>query len=253
MKHDEPVSKSMLALEDLLERREGPSDDLEALTQALSHELRAPLRVIDGFSRILREEHIDKLDVDGRRYLDRIVEAAQTMDRLVEGLVDISKRTKGDPRRSEVNLTCVARRIADRLKAADPTRDVEVVIEEGMLVNADASLVPVVFENLLGNAWKFTAKRERARIEVGRQPPAASPAETTYFVSDDGVGFDPAHAGELFGAFQRLPSSGDFPGTGLGLATVEQIVRRHGGRVWGEGSLGKGATFYFTLGGEPNV
>ncbi|WP_169928277.1 sensor histidine kinase [Labilithrix luteola] len=247
------MSRSTLALEDMLERREGPSDDLEALTRALSHELRAPLRVIDGFSRILREEHIDKLDADGRRYLDRIAEAAQTMDRLVENLVDITKRAKGDARRSEVDLSCVARRIADRLKAADPTRHVEVVIEEGILVHADASLLPVVFENLLGNAWKFTAKRERARIEVGRTYDPTATNETAYFVSDDGVGFDPAEAGDLFAAFQRLPSSDEFPGTGLGLATVEQIVRRHGGRVWGEGCLGKGATFYFTLGCAPSV
>ena len=225
------------------------NEELEAFSYSVSHDLRAPLRSIQGFSRILLEDHREQLDEEGREHLSRVVDAAEHMERLIRDLLELSRVTRAGLRRVAVNMAPIARAIVGRLRAADPSRDVEVLVEESLWVSADPGLVAVIFENLLGNAWKFTSKRPRARIEVGKTEDAEGAA--TYFVRDDGDGFDPAYASQLFGVFRRLHKASEFEGTGIGLATVRRIVDRHGGRVWGEGARGRGATFYFTLGDAP--
>jgi signal transduction histidine kinase len=179
--------------------------------------------------------------------------ASQHMDNLIDNLLDLSRVSRGPLRRETVDLSALATGIIDELRRSEPEREVEFIAERGILAFADANLLTVVLENLLSNAWKFTSKNDRATIEFGRIPRGEGQeggATQTYFVKDDGVGFDEAYSDKLFGAFQRLHASEEFEGTGIGLATVARIVRRHGGRVWAEGEVGRGATFFFTLGGE---
>jgi signal transduction histidine kinase len=234
---------------------EGANRELEAFSYSVSHDLRAPLRSIEGFSQILLEDHADKLDEEGEDYLGRVRAASQHMALLIDDLLDLSRVSRGPLRRETVDLSALATGIIDELRRSEPEREVEFVTEEGILAFADANLLIVVLENLLSNAWKFTSKKSKATIEFGSIPKeerrAPLPTQTTYyFVKDDGVGFEEAYSDKLFGAFQRLHSSEEFEGTGIGLATVARIVRRHGGRVWAEGRVGQGATFFFTLGGE---
>jgi light-regulated signal transduction histidine kinase (bacteriophytochrome) len=217
---------------------------LEAFSYSVSHDLRAPLRAIDGFSQILLEDYEDELDEEGRLYLKRTKAASQRMGELIDDLLDLSRMTRGKMRRESVDLSALARAIAEEFRRAQPEHEVEVVVEEGLVANGDGSLLRVVLENLLGNAWKFKRNQPHPRVEFGLLEHEDTP---TYYVRDNGVGFDMAYAGKLFGAFQRLHSAGEFEGTGIGLATVQRIIHRHGGRVWAEGEVGKGATFFFTL------
>jgi light-regulated signal transduction histidine kinase (bacteriophytochrome) len=219
--------------------------ELEAFSYAVSHDLRAPLRSIDGFSQIVLDEYQDRLDVEGQDALGRIRAAAQSMAELIDALLELSRVTRGKLSRAPVDVTAMARTIAADLQRQEPSRQVACVIAEELTVDGDARLVRVVLDNLLGNAWKFTAHRPHACIEVGRlrQPDGA----VALFVRDNGAGFDMAYADKLFGAFQRLHHRHEFPGTGIGLATVQRIVHRHGGRIWAEGAVEEGATFYFTL------
>jgi signal transduction histidine kinase len=222
--------------------------ELEAFSYSVSHDLRAPLRSIDGFSQILLDDSGDKLDEQEKRYLHRIRAATQRMGSLIEDLLNLSRVTRSQIHRGRLDLSSLARSAANDLQNAQPEREVELRIENGLETDADSGLLRIVLENLLSNAWKFTSKRPSACIEFGKIQQNGTPA---YFVRDDGAGFDPAYAERLFGAFQRLHSTDEFPGTGVGLATVQRIVQRHGGRVWAESAEGHGATFYFTLAGTP--
>lgn len=218
--------------------------ELEAFSYSVSHDLRAPLRSMDGFSQILLEDHFEALDEEGRDYLGRIRAASQRMGKLIDDLLSLSRVTRSEMRREQVNLSRMARGIASDLYQTDPDRDVKIKITPGMVTTGDSHLLEIVIDNLLNNAWKFTQNRLPANVEFGY---TYMNGETAYFVRDNGAGFDMAYAGKLFGAFQRLHTMSEFPGTGIGLATVQRIIHRHGGRIWAEGEVDKGATFYFTL------
>ncbi len=219
--------------------------ELEAFSYSVSHDLRAPLRSIDGFSRIVMDDYHDKLDADGRDHLSRVRAAAKQMGRLIDDLLKLARVSRAALQRERVDLSALARAVVAELRQSEPGRVVDVVVQGDLMALGDPTLLRVALENLLGNAWKFTGKRDAAHIVFGAQQ---QDGETTYFVRDDGAGYDPTYADKLFGAFQRLHSTEEFPGTGIGLATVQRIVRRHGGRIWAEGQVNLGATFFFTLG-----
>ncbi|GMU48941.1 MAG: hypothetical protein AMXMBFR31_11670 [Candidatus Desulfobacillus denitrificans] len=218
--------------------------ELEAFSYSVSHDLRAPLRAIDGYAHILAEDYSGRLDGAALGHLERIRAAAQRMAVTSDAMLELARLTRTALRREGLDLSLLAASIVEELRGAN-RHPVEVVIAPGVRAFADRNLTHVVLQNLLHNACKFTARSEPARIEFGT---AAEAGETVYFVRDNGAGFDPAHAGKLFGAFQRLHRPDEYAGTGIGLATVQRIVLRHGGRVWAEGAVGAGATFYFTLG-----
>jgi light-regulated signal transduction histidine kinase (bacteriophytochrome) len=190
------------------------------------------------------EDCKDRLEPASTDYLRRIVAATRKMSDLIDGLLDLSRVSRAEMRHQDVDLSAMARQVADGLQRSAPQRGVEWVIDEGLRARGDPRLLRVVLDNLIGNAWKFTGGKERARIRVGARQNGDGHA---YFVADDGAGFDMAYAGKLFGAFQRLHSDREFEGTGIGLATVRRVVNRHGGRVWAEAETGRGATFLFTL------
>jgi PAS domain S-box-containing protein len=220
------------------------NNELEAFCYSVSHDLRAPLRSLDGFSLALLEDYSDKLDAQGRKYLDRIRAGSQRMGQLIDDLLSLSRVSRGEVSRELVDLSKMAREVADELRATAPERDAEFVVADGLIAETDGRLLRIVLTNLFGNAWKFTAKQRHARIEFGSTGENRS---KEYFMRDNGAGFDEAYSGKLFGAFQRLHAASDFPGTGIGLATVQRIIQRQGGRVWAEGKVEQGATFHFTL------
>jgi PAS domain S-box-containing protein len=222
--------------------------ELEAFSYAVAHDLRAPLRVIDGFCQALDEDHGETLDESARGYLDRVRRNVQWMADMIDGLLGLSRLVRSPLDLTDVDLSAVAEETTATLRAAAPDRRFELVVEEGICAHADTQLVRMLIGNLVENAWKFTAPHERARIEFGVME---GEDRRVFFVRDDGVGFDTRYADKLFAPFQRLHRAEDFPGTGIGLATVERIVRRHGGEIWGESELGSGATFYFTLEAGP--
>ncbi|HYF59743.1 MAG TPA: ATP-binding protein [Burkholderiaceae bacterium] len=227
---------------------ESTARELESFTYTVSHDLRAPIRVVEGFARILQEDYADRLDRLGHDHLQRILGAATRMTQMIDALLELS-RLSGQPLVPEqVDLSRLADTIVDELRAGDPARRVSVRVQPGMAVEGDRTLLRVMLENLLGNAWKYSARRDEARIEFGC---TGSGADAVWCVSDDGEGFDMRFADRLFGVFQRLHSAAEFPGTGVGLATVQRIVRRHGGRVWAESEPGRGARFLFTLHEKP--
>ena len=223
---------------------EASNRELEAFSYSVAHDLRSPLRSVDGFCEILEEEYADRLDETGRDYLGRVRRAAQRMGTLIDDLLRLARITQGGLSLSMVNLSHIAAEIRDELQHGAPERRAEFLITPDILASGDARLLRVVLENLLSNAWKFTATQPVARIEFGSEPMGG---QTVLYVRDNGVGFDMAYAGRLFGAFQRLHGAHEFPGTGIGLATVQRIVNKHGGRIWAEAALGKGATFRFIL------
>jgi signal transduction histidine kinase len=220
------------------------NEELEAFAYSVSHDLRAPLRSIDGFGQALLEDYEVILDAIGQNYLQRVCAASQRMGQLIDDMLTLSRLTRREMHQEENDLSSLARGIARELEEMDPGREVEFNIAEGITAHGDPGLLRVVMENLLGNAWKFTAKHPQARIEFGV---VESDGRPTYYVRDDGAGFDMAYADKLFGAFQRLHRMQEFEGSGIGLATVQRIVHRHGGRVWAEGAVEQGATFYFQL------
>ncbi|MDX1688613.1 MAG: PAS domain S-box protein, partial [Candidatus Promineifilaceae bacterium] len=223
---------------------EAANKELEAFAYSVSHDLRAPLRAIDGFGQALLEDCVDQLDELGQSYLERIRANTQRMGDLIDGLLGLSRITRTEFLRERVDLSAIVHEIAADLQQRDEQREVEFTIESGRVVKGDARLLGAALENLLENAWKFTGEQPVARIEFGAMN---QDGEVVYFVRDNGVGFDMAYADKLFGAFQRLHAMEEFSGTGIGLATVQRIIRRHGGRVWAEAAPGEGATFYFTL------
>ncbi len=223
---------------------EAANKELEAFDYSISHDLRAPLNRIEGFSAMLVDKYGPTLDAGARELLTRITDAGRHMNQLVEDLFALSTATRGEPQRGAVDVTGLAESIVATLRRGEPVRDVRFEAHAGMKAHADPGLMRAVLENLLGNAWKFTSRRAQAAIEVGCME---APGLSTFFVRDNGAGFDPAGADRLFTPFQRLHSHHEFEGTGIGLASVQRIVRRHGGRVWAEGEVDRGATFYFTL------
>jgi PAS domain S-box-containing protein len=220
------------------------NNELEAFSYSVSHDLRAPLRSIDGFSLALLEDYEEKLDAGGKDNLHRVRAATQRMGVLIDDLLNLSRVTRTEMKLQRVDLSAIGRSIAADLKNTRPERRSEFSVQEDLEAYADSHLMRIALENLIGNAWKFTSKRESACIEFGKTHCNGSLA---YFVRDNGAGFDPARAERLFGAFQRLHDANDFPGTGVGLATVQRIIHRHGGRIWAESAVERGATFYFTL------
>jgi two-component system, sensor histidine kinase and response regulator len=230
---------------ELVRELEQKNRELESFSYAVSHDLRAPLRRIDSFSRAVLESQGDRLDDTGRKFLTRVREASQHMSQLIDDVLYLSKVTRAELREQEVDLSGLAAVILERLGEGEPDRKVELKIRPGVVVTGDGQLLKIALTNLLENAWKFTGTQPDARIEFGVTYPAGEP---TYFVRDNGAGFDMTYASRLFGPFQRLHAQHEFPGSGIGLATVQRIIHRHGGRVWAEGLVGQGATFYFTLG-----
>ena len=218
--------------------------ELEAFSYSVSHDLRAPLRSMDGFSQVLLEDYGDKLDAEGQDALQRIRAASQRMGLLIDDLLRLSQVTRGELHCKPVDLSLLARRIVDGLEQEQPGRGVQWDIEQGMTLTADPALMAIVMQDLLQNAWKFTGKTAGALIRVGS---VEREGLRTFFVADNGAGFDMGHAQKLFSAFQRLHHAGDFPGTGIGLTIVQRILRRHDGRIWAEASEGAGATFFFNL------
>ena len=221
--------------------------ELEAFSYSVSHDLKSPLRAIDGFSQALLEDYLDRLDETGRMYLKRMRAACIRMGSLIEDLLRLSRITRADLTLRTVDLSRIVRHIERDLRRTDPKRQVHFEIAEGAVAIGDEQLLRIALENLVGNSWKFTRKKKRARIEFGYRQ---ENGETVFYVKDNGAGFDMRYVHKLFGAFQRLHSPNEFEGSGVGLATVQRIIHRHGGRIWAEGKPGKGATFYFTIKGE---
>jgi len=219
--------------------------ELESFSYSVSHDLRAPLRAIDGFSQALVEDFPEHLPEEARGYLARIRSSAQRMAQLIEDLLNLARVSRGTLERRSVDVSQIAKQVVGELRQREPDRKVEVSVWDGMRAEADHRLLRAAFENLIGNAWKFTSKAEKAHIEIGA---LRDHGRATFFVRDNGAGFDMTYADKLFGAFQRLHSANEYAGTGIGLATVQRIVHRHGGRIWAEAEVGKGAVFFFTLG-----
>lgn len=245
---DRSLEAAREKLEEHVEQRtaelSAANKELEAFSYSVSHDLRAPLRSIEGFSLALAEDYDDKLDGEAKSHLSRIRAATTRMGVLIDDLLNLARVTRAELHREPINLSSIASSIAEDLRKANPERQIEFCVQERLETVGDGRLLRVVLENLLGNAWKYTSKHAWARIQFAKK---RLNGEEAYFVTDDGAGFDPAFAGRLFGAFQRLHGMDEFPGTGVGLATVQRIIHRHGGRVWAEGAVEKGATFYFTL------
>ena len=226
---------------------EAANKELESFSYSVSHDLRAPLRGIDGFSQALEEDYAGRLDGTGKNYLKRIRAGVRRMGVLIDDLLNLARVTRAEMHHDKIDLSRMAADIVRDLQTAEPERRVSVKLAKGLAANGDTPLVRVALQNLLGNAWKFTSKRPDAKIEFGVFD---SNGNRAYYVRDNGAGFDQTYANRLFGAFQRLHSMQEFPGTGIGLATVQRIVHRHGGEVWAEGAVNQGATVYFTLGAE---
>lgn len=247
MRAEDMVRKLNLELERRVEQRtaqlESTNKELEAFCYSVSHDLRAPLRTIRGFSEVLLEQYRPQLDARGQDFLKRTCDAGLQMDKLIEDLLKLSRVSRNELQMGRINLSVIAQEITTELTRAEPGRKVDFAIAPEMVASGDERLLRLVLDNLLRNAWKFTRKQEEARIEFGRSNGEGSP----FFVRDNGVGFDMHYAGKLFGVFQRLHSAAEYAGSGVGLAIVQRVINRHGGRVWAEAKVNSGATFYFTL------
>jgi signal transduction histidine kinase len=238
------LARALEQLEDDAKQLARSNRELEAFSYTISHDLRAPLRSIDGFSDALLTDYADRLDETGKGYLTRVRRAATRMGQLIDDLLELARVSRVELVASPVALDALAARLVRDLRERDPRRAVDILIQAGTPAHGDSRLLALVLQNLFENAWKFTSRQTNARIEFGvssEGPPA------TYFVRDNGVGFDMAHSAKLFGIFQRLHSVDEFPGTGVGLAIVQRIVERHGGRIWVDARPDEGATFFFTL------
>lgn len=245
---EQALRKSQAALAEQTRHCAVTLQEMEGVSYAISHDLRSPLRIVEGFANIVIEDYGDRLDDIGRGHLQRIASAATRMNRMIDALLGMAQRTNREIRREDVDLSGLGREVADELHASDPTRKVQFEIAPGLHANGDPVLLRIVLQNLLGNAFKFTANVVPARVAFGC---AADGEHDTpvYFVRDNGAGFDMRFAGRIFGLFQRLHPQNEFPGTGIGLATVQRIVHKHEGTIRAEAEPGKGACFYFTLQG----
>lgn len=243
-KNQEEIQSLNRQLEEQIRNLNAVNKELESFSYSVSHDLRAPLRTIDGFSQAILEDYGDRLDEDGKRYLSRVREGSQYMARLIDDMLNLSRLTRGELRKEEVDLSDIARTIVADLRSCEPDRQVQFLIQDNLRAEGDKRLLRAVLENLLGNAWKFTSHHPTALIEFGMTEQEGRPV---YYVRDDGAGFDMAYADKLFGAFQRLHNTTEFSGTGVGLASVQRVIHRHGGDIWAHGEVEKGATFYFTL------
>ena len=244
MQAERQLQQAMAKLEQSAAQLHATNKELESFSYSVSHDLRSPLRSIDGFSQALLEDYTSKLDEKGQDYLNRLRSASQKMGDLIDGLLKLSRLTRSEMHQEKVDLGILAEEIMNRLKETQPKRQVKFTVGKDLAADGDPQMIRALLENLLGNAWKFTAKTKGAEIELGQ---ANNGAKKTFFIKDNGAGFDMAFKDKLFGAFQRLHDSTEFPGTGIGLATVQRIVNRHGGTVSAEGEVNKGATFYFSL------
>jgi light-regulated signal transduction histidine kinase (bacteriophytochrome) len=235
-------------LEELVEQRTkalaAANKELEAFSYSVSHDLRAPLRSVDGFSQVLIEDYAEQLDDAGKQYLNRIRKATQNMSNLIDDLLNLSKLTRSEVNTQPVNLSEIVSDILHDLQGADSSRQVSLHIMPNLVTDADPKLIRVALQNLLSNAWKFTAKTAGGEIRFGA---THIDGQNAFYVADNGAGFDMSYANKLFGAFQRLHSPQEFEGNGVGLAIVQRVIGRHNGRVWAKGVPGQGATFYFTL------
>jgi light-regulated signal transduction histidine kinase (bacteriophytochrome) len=238
-------------LEQTLQQRtaalEAANRELEAFNYSVAHDLRAPLRGIDSFSQLLIERYSQRLDGEGLGYLNRVRSAATRMSQLIDALLSLAQVGRGQMQRLDLDFSQLVQSVAGEIATANAERNVPLVVAPGMRAYADPRLLRIVVANLLENSWKFTARRQRPAVEVG---PVQNTSLPTYYVRDNGAGFDPAHASRLFGAFQRLHADREFPGTGIGLAIVQRVIARHGGTVWADSRPDQGATFYFTLPGK---
>jgi two-component system, sensor histidine kinase and response regulator len=238
-------------LESTLQQRtaalESANRELEAFNYSVAHDLRAPLRGIDSFSQLLVEKYSKQLDDEALSYLNRVRASAARMSQLIDALLSLAQVGRGELQPIDLDFSYLVQSVASEIAAANPERKVRVAITPGMRAHGDPRLVRIVMVNLLENAWKFTARRQRGAVEVG---PCQNTVQPTYFVRDNGAGFDPAYASRLFAAFQRLHADREFPGTGIGLAIVHRVVSRHGGAVWADSRPEQGATFYFSLPGK---
>jgi light-regulated signal transduction histidine kinase (bacteriophytochrome) len=218
--------------------------ELEAFSYSISHDLRAPLRAIDGFTRIIAEDFKGAFPPEANPYFQHISDASIQMGQLIDDMLRLSRITRIELRPFSVNLSELAASVISDLQSREPTRKIKVTIEPGLTTTGDERLLRVAFENLLNNAWKFTGKTKNAHIQVGQTMQAD---KNVFYIKDNGVGFDMAYSEKLFGAFQRLHTVDEFPGTGIGLAIVQRVITKHGGQIWVESEPNKGATFYFTL------
>jgi len=246
----ERQAEVLAALEQKTALLQETNKELESFSYSVSHDLRSPLRGIDGWGLALLEDYGEQLDVTAHEYLERIRHETQRMGRLIDDLLLLARVTRSEIKHNLVDLSAVAQVVSERLQQAQSERRIEISIQPGLSDQGDAHLLEIVLTNLLDNACKFTSPRSEARIEFGltqAEDPVSQVLRSVYFVRDNGVGFDMAHARKLFGAFQRMHGNSEFPGTGIGLATVQRIVHRHGGRIWAEAAPDQGATFYFNL------
>lgn len=245
-KAEEEIEKLNEELEHRVNELATVNQELETFSYSVSHDLRAPLRAIAGFSQALEEDYADVLDRQGRDYARRVNAATQRLNQLIDDMLTLSRVTRSEMNRdTDVDLSAMAQSIMAPWQATQPDRQVEIVIQPNLETRGDPRLLRIALENLFANAWKFTSKVPQARIELGTAGTEGD--RTIYFVRDNGAGFDMTYSDKLFGPFQRLHAATEFPGTGIGLATVQRIIHRHGGRVWADSTVGEGATFYFTL------
>ncbi len=226
---------------------EAVNKELESFSYSVSHDLRSPLRIVDGFSLALLEDYGDCLNEEGKSYLQQIRTSTQRMAELIDDLLQLSRLNRVEMHQEHINLSSMVTAIAQTLKLQDPNRDCQFAIADQVFATGDPQLLRIALENLLGNAWKFTGKQSQARIEFGITQHERYADQLVYFIKDNGAGFNMSYANKLFGAFQRLHKTEEFPGTGIGLATVQRVINRHGGKIWAESVVSEGATFYFTL------